>query len=845
MQTVSPVYTEMMEELIRQPSSMRLTFHYPTGNVVYTNADIVKVTESKSAHLIAGELPAIDLSVELINLDGRFNPNSPTGLHDMLMEGVKITYEYGFDIPNLNYYGYFDDGVWHDYGMEEGVPYGFKSSYYTEWLPGGEVFTSGEITYSKTTATIKAKDFLSFLDEKPVISYGNRTLAQIAKAVIELTDYPENDLGEKKLITGPELDAFSTTIVLSETEDTAVSAKEHLQTIAHAGGVQMYIDRFGYLHLDNSQQGTETGYHLPLSQQAENPQHNKEQMPKKLTVNLNSEYGSPVEVELKGGGEAMVVDNEFIVTTAEGEALRDRILDHFIKYRNTAEIGYRGEPALDILDTITIDADFGTYIPAIIVGSELVFDGTLSGSLVLRYQLGTDMPKKVLIKGGGNFIYPLGEHDIPSITSYTLVCETDYPTPSYQWSYYTVSNGQWLNISGETNSTLIVNYNSLYFDNDSSAKFRCIVNNEKGAFTQISKIMLQKDSDSGYRGAVVATTPSDIDVPNVKTGDVVLMDNTSDGTAEIYGEAYIYDGEEWTPTQSSDALAMTYKDALELAENSGKTIYASNIYADLIVAKKLRVQSGNFLTKINDIDGFDVTYNGNTLFKVGVDTGKIYFGEQFWYDPSDGIIHTPNDKTIINADGTIEAVDGVFSGYIEASSGIFKGVFDTTALKLEPSDADAYSRTESSVYTQSYAFYSYYIGSLGLTIDRIYRASMESGTYVIIDMYEETQFTFSGDDVAYIRIHWHKQDSEPYDEFVQINIYDISLNKLGHISMSPVENPNGYYTFYFTVAVTLTIYTGGDKLLLSSDVPTGPDGLSDYQIYVDPSTSQVKVKLPD
>ena len=193
-----------------------------------------------------------------------------------------------------------------------------------------------------------------------------------------------------------------------ESDDNAISAKEHLQTIAHAGGVQMYIDRLGYLHLDNDQELTSASqYHLPLNQQAENPTHRKEQMPKKLSIVLNSEYGSPVDTALTGGGEAMVVENDFIVTTAEGEALRDRVLDHFIKYRNTAEIGYRGEPALDILDNITIDTEFGDDIPAVIVETELQFDGTLSGALTLRYQLGVNTPQMVKITGSGNPLYIL------------------------------------------------------------------------------------------------------------------------------------------------------------------------------------------------------------------------------------------------------------------------------------------------------------------------------------------------------------------------------------------------------------------------------------------------------
>jgi hypothetical protein len=49
----------------------------------------------------------------------------------------------------------------------------------------------------------------------------------------------------------------------------------------------------------------------------------------------------------------------------------------------------------------------------------------------------------------------------------------------------------------------------------------------------------------------------------------------------------------------------------------------------------------------------DAMYGDKVLWRVDPTTGIIYFGEHFWYNPTDGAIHTPDDKTVINADGTI------------------------------------------------------------------------------------------------------------------------------------------------------------------------------------------------
>jgi hypothetical protein len=112
-----------------------------------------------------------------------------------------------------------------------------------------------------------------------------------------------------------------------------------------------------------------------------------------------------------------------------------------------------------------------------------------------------------------------------------------------------------------------------------------------------------------------------------------------------------------------------------------------------------------------DMDGgnipvFDVMYNSDVLFKVDPSTGKIYFGTHFWYDPSDGKIHTPNDKTIINADGTIEAVDGVFSGEVQATSGSFDGSLSADRILI---NQNAFKVGNFGLYT-----YDFNVTSLGL-----------------------------------------------------------------------------------------------------------------------------------
>ena len=70
--------------------------------------------------------------------------------------------------------------------------------------------------------------------------------------------------------------------------------------------------------------------------------------------------------------------------------------------------------------------------------------------------------------------------------------------------------GAWLSISGATTNELAVAYNATYFNNDSSIIFRCVVNDERGGVTKISKIQLQASSTATYKGTV---TPTERDIP--------------------------------------------------------------------------------------------------------------------------------------------------------------------------------------------------------------------------------------------------------------------------------------------------------------------------------------------
>lgn len=62
-----------------------------------------------------------------------------------------------------------------------------------------------------------------------------------------------------------------------------------------------------------------------------------------------------------------------------------------------------------------------------------------------------------------------------------------------------------------------------------------------------------------------------------------------------------------------------------------------------------------------------------------MNTGNIFFGESFNYDPSTNVISSKDGKMKINANGTLEATDGNFSGTVNATSGTFNGTVNATS----------------------------------------------------------------------------------------------------------------------------------------------------------------------
>jgi len=89
----------------------------------------------------------------------------------------------------------------------------------------------------------------------------------------------------------------------------------------------------------------------------------------------------------------------------------------------------------------------------------------------------------------------------------------------------------------------------------------------------------------------------------------------------------------WAETQDSASVMAGWKDALQLAKDTGEVIFAAMIVVDILIANKLAVGGGTLaaglLFRVMDDDGngnvvIEARYNGNKVWWIDVDTGRMY-----------------------------------------------------------------------------------------------------------------------------------------------------------------------------------------------------------------------------
>lgn len=355
-------------------------------------------------------------------------------------------------------------------------------------------------------------------------------------------------------------------------------------------------------------------------------------------------------------------------------------------------------------------------------------------------------------------------------------------------------------------------------------------------------------------------------------GDYFIAADTFEELGKTYTEGvpYVYNGDSWDVMDISQPGGMTkalnclggiLENGVSVQESTSaywgwfKNLTAQVAVIANLFARNVTVGDGDgtvgsgFRFRAQAYDGFgnklerplfDVFFGDKLLFDVDAD-GKIFFGQGFWYDPvyngGQGAIRTPNDNTLIESAGTIQAKNALIQG-----DSIFRGSFDCEVIKTVK-NSSIYTDLVADNITERQGYYLW---------QKFYNAGFAPQTGYS-EFLSATVVGLSSP-IAYIKTF---SIPGPLETFYGIFFYDSSFNQvdirsyLTCLDFSTPSYQKGIYTeilgttystyVYAVNSFTVRVYSGGNQLEV--DIPSSSSGLTRGQLYYNPSDGTVKMKL--
>lgn len=124
------------------------------------------------------------------------------------------------------------------------------------------------------------------------------------------------------------------------------------------------------------------------------------------------------------------------------------------------------------------------------------------------------------------------------------------------------------------------------------------------------------------------------DPENPADGDFYLYTGiTQEGRTQYHYYRWSAASGSWSSTTDSNVVMAGWKDALQLAKDTGEVVFAAMVVVDILIANKLNVGGGTLTTgllfRVLDDDGngntvIEARYNGAKIWWIDTDTGKMY-----------------------------------------------------------------------------------------------------------------------------------------------------------------------------------------------------------------------------
>lgn len=305
---------------------------------VYNKTNLFDYSHKQVVDPVSTSLPKSEISFSIDNVEGEYNPYNPRGLAKYLMERQEIKSRYGLKL---------DDGS-------------------IEWIKGGTFYLSE--WYAKQngmTADFTARDLLEFMSANyrdNISSITNRSLYDLALAILEDANLPLNSDGTVKWVIDDSLKSIYTKAPLPE--DTLANC---LQLIANAATCVLYQDRTGTLRIEPLKYD-DTDYKIDSFNSYSKSEITLSKPIKRVVVKVYSytigdkgveSTTADVIKEVEPLGETITIDNPLITDTNRATALGDWLATH-LGHRMTLDSSWRADVRLDVLDIVTNENSYTT-----------------------------------------------------------------------------------------------------------------------------------------------------------------------------------------------------------------------------------------------------------------------------------------------------------------------------------------------------------------------------------------------------------------------------------------------------------------------------------------------------
>ncbi|MBC8588101.1 hypothetical protein [Paratissierella segnis] len=314
---------------------------------IYTDNNLIKMDLVDEMDIITKTLPSAEFKFTADNANKDFNILNPDGFHKFLQQRQNVVPEIGVLVGTTTEY----------------IQLG--NFYLMEW-------TSDEGSLTATFTARNIIDLMSSFDYENLVAKSNYTLYQMAADIFNIcgiTNY-EIDLS---------LQNIQTKGLVKKT-----NCRNVLQMIAVAGMCNVYVTRDDNLILKQLSFGSPVDI-ISMDNMYNEPQIELDKIVKGVEVAYYSDINTKQDVIINNAdkGEVIKVDNALINTQAQATNVANWILNQR-NYRAIYTANWRGNPAHELSDIVTMEDAYNQNRDAIITKIELTYQGYLEGKTEAR-----------------------------------------------------------------------------------------------------------------------------------------------------------------------------------------------------------------------------------------------------------------------------------------------------------------------------------------------------------------------------------------------------------------------------------------------------------------------------